>query len=152
MATTQTTTTSVNPCLLDEIGSAFTLEAVVRVMATLWTLPASLLTIAGYRYVFDRPPAPLVATYVDVSRAIVPLLAVFTLAIAAIWMVRTGRTLRRPTPAPAILLGLVVAESTVGWVHSMSLVDGASILSGAVALGRGLILVGAVGVVVIKGR
>lgn len=57
----------------------------------MWLLPAVLLTIAGYRLVFDRPPAPLVATYIDVSRALVPLLAAFTAVVCLIWLVRTER-------------------------------------------------------------
>jgi hypothetical protein len=80
--------------VLDQIGSAVTIEAVVRVTATLWALPATLLTIAGYRSVADQPPAPLVATYLNVSRASVALLSAFTLLIAGLWLVRSGRDLR----------------------------------------------------------
>jgi len=206
-------------CVLDQIGSSITIDSIVRAMAMLWAVPASLLTVAGYRFVFDRPPAAVVATYIDVSRAIVPPLAAFTVIVAAIWLVRSDRVMEadQHTTAPfrwskhlwaglvavatlccsiampasalaeslamiaavfgfvagigvplrlhsfadpndralqswAVLFLVMVFEVTVGWLHSMSLVDGASVLSGVATLARGLAMVGAIATVVVWAR
>lgn len=102
MASTSSTTTTNTPttadaakpaCLLDEIGSSFSCASVVRMVAFLWTVPASLVLVAGLRIIFDRPPSAVATTYVDVSRAATVLLAAFTLLIGAIWLVRSNRTL-----------------------------------------------------------
>jgi len=202
--------------VLDQIGSALTIDSVVRTTALLWTLPASLLAIAGYRYVFDRPPAPLVAAYVEVARAAVPLLTAFTLLIGGIWLVRSGRWQRPARPGPlawtvhvqfaavgivalgvaveatgqaAVVLATLAAvsgfiggmalprwllavgaradralagwavltlgmvfETTLGWLHSSALIDGASFVSGALALVRGLLLLAAVIAVLVRVR
>ena len=211
MASAQPPTPS---CLLDRIGSSVTIDSIVRAMAMLWAVPASLLIVSGYRFVFDRPPAALVATYIDVSRALVPLLAAFTMVVAAIWLVRSGRVMVAELDMPvrfrwsahvwsgmvavaalggsivmqasafspslpvvaavfgfvagmgvprrllsiadphdralrgwAVLVSVMVFELTVGWLHSMTLVDGASIVSGLVVSARGLVMCGAVATV-----
>lgn len=213
MATTQPSTPT---CVLDRLGSAVTIDSLVRVMAMLWALPASLLTIAGYRFVFDRPPAAVVATYVDVSRALIPLLTAFTVVLGGIWLVRSGRPLAtvgdvtiavkwrthlgfglvglvalgaaiaaptantstllaisaagfgflagmaiprwlhaigdqsdRPVFGWSLLATVMVFEVSIGWFHSMTLVDGASVLSGSMVLGRGLVMCGAIAAVVV---
>lgn len=232
-STTTTTTSTVkhSACLLDEIGSAFTCASVVRMMAFLWTVPASLVLVAGVRIIFDRPPSPVATAYVDLSRAAAVFLAAFTLLIGGIWLVRSERVLPSPgdlngtwmdvaghlrfsalaivglvaavvaeprgvslilasvaavagfvaglilprwiiriavAEAPAnVRLGwerdravvcaaalatLIVFEVTVGWWHSMVMVDGASVLSGVVAIIRGLALTTAVAAMIIGSR
>ncbi len=236
MASTPTTTTTTptgkpSACLLDEIGSSFTCASVVRMMACLWTLPASLVLVAGVRIIVDRPPSPVATAYVDLSRAAAVLLAAFTLLIGGIWLVRSERVLPsvadltgtwmdvaghlrfsalavvclvavvvaepggvslilasvaavagfvaglilprwiirivvaddpaavrlgwqrdRAVVCAAVLAALIVFEVTVGWWHSMVMVDGASVLSGVVAIVRGLALTAAVAAMIIGSR
>lgn len=86
-------TTAPPACLLDDIGSSLTSASVVRMMALLWTIPASLVLVAGVRIIFDRPLSPLATGYVDLSRAASVVLAAFSLVIGGIWLVRSGRSL-----------------------------------------------------------
>jgi len=232
--TTGPTTTAAakpTPCLLDEIGSSLTCASVVRMVAFLWTLPASLVLVAGVRIIFDRPPSPVATAYVDISRAAAVLLAAFTLLIGGIWLVRSDRVLPslgdlngtwmnvaghlrfgllsavglvgalatepgdaslilasvaalagfvaglvlprwiiriavadnpaavrvgwerdRAVVCAAVLATLIVFEVTVGWWHSMLLADGASVLSGVVAIIRGVALTAAVAAMIIGSR
>lgn len=218
-------------CLLDEIGTSFTCASVVRMVAFLWALPASLVLVVGVRIIFDRPPSPVATEYLDLSRAAAVLLAAFTLLIGGIWLVRSNRTLPsledlngtwmnvaghlrfaalsaaalvaalvtepgdvslilasvaalagfiaglvlprwiiriavpdgraavregwqgdRAIVCAAALATLIAFEVTVGWWHSMVIVDGASVLSGVVAIVRGLALTAAVAAMVIGSR
>lgn len=200
-------------------------------VAFLWTLPASLVLVAGVRIIFDRPPSPVATAYVDISRGAAVLLAAFTLLIGGIWLVRSDRVLPslgdlngtwmdvaghlrfgflsavglvaalatepvgvslilasaaalagfvaglvlprwiiriavadsptdvrvgwerdRAVVCAAVLATLIVFEVTVGWWHSMLLADGASVLSGVVAMIRGIALTAAVGAMIIGSR
>ncbi len=231
--TTRTAAATTRPtaCLLDEIGSSVTCASVVRLVAFLWMVPASLVLVAGVRIIFDRPPSPVATAYVELGRATAVLLAAFTLLIVGIWLVRSERPLPslgaltgswmsaaghlrfatlsavallavpvaepadmslllaslaalagfvaglmlprwivriaadggpasmrlgwqqdRPVVCAAVLATLIVFEVTVGWWHSMLMVDGASILSGVVAVVRGFALTAAVAAMIIGSR
>lgn len=236
MASTSSTTTTDTPaatpaCLLDEIGSSFTCASVVRIVAFLWTMPASLVLVAGARIIFDRPPSPVATAYVDLSRAAAVLLAAFTLVTGGIWLVRSERELPslgeltgtwmnaaghlrfgalsavalvaalvtepgglsivlasgaaaagfiaglvlprwiiriavadnpsavrigwerdRAVVCATVLATSIVFEVTVGWWHSMVMADGASVLSGVVAIVRGVALTAAVAAMIIGSR
>ncbi len=52
----------------------------------------------------------------------------------------------------AVLATAIVFEVTVGWWHSMLMVDGASVLSGVVAIIRGIVLVAAVAAMIVGSR
>lgn len=200
-------------------------------IAFLWTVPASLVLVAGARIIFDRPPSPVATAYVDLSRAAAAVLAAFTLLIGGIWLVRSDRVLPSPgdltgtwmnaaghlrfaalstialvsallieprglsivlasvaalagliaglivprwimriavadnpsavrigwerdraVVCAAVLATLIVFEVTVGWWHSMVMADGASVLSGVVAIVRGAALTAAVAAMIIGSR
>ena len=58
----------------------------------------------------------------------------------------------RAVACAAVLATLIVFEVTVGWWHSMLMVEGASVLSGVVAVARGGALAAAVAVMVVGSR
>lgn len=228
---TSPTATTTPACLLDEIGTSITCASVVRLVAVLWTVPASLVLVAGVRIIFDRPPTPVATGFVDLSRAAAVLLAAFTLLIGGIWLVRSDRMMPslgdlngtwmdvaghmrfaalsavalvaaivtepgalslvlasvaalggfiaglvlprwiirtaiadqpaavrlgwqrdRAVVCAAALATLIVFEVTVGWWHSLVIVDGASVLSGVIAIIRGVALTAAVAAMVVGSR
>ncbi len=69
------------------------------------------------------------------------------------WILRIDGTGRdQAVDCAAALSALIVFEVTVGWWHSMLMVDGASVLSGIVAIARGLALAAAVAAMIIGSR
>lgn len=76
-------------CLLDELSAVANCTSVVRLLVLLWWAPALLMIVGGGRLMLGATGPAELAGYLAVARGATVVLAIFTLLVGAMWVVRT---------------------------------------------------------------